>query len=84
MKTQKHLFGSRGGSLRKECYSAYADYFVKFIQGYKNKGSPVYAITPQNEPQYAPASYPGMLMSTQEQIEFVRDHLGAFSLIFYS
>ncbi len=80
MKTQKHLFGSRGGSLRKECYSVYADYFVKFINEYKNKGSPVYAITPQNEPEYAPSSYPGMLMSAQEQTEFVRDHLGNISL----
>ena len=72
MKTGKNLFGGSGGTLRAECYDVYADYFVKFLQAYESKGSPVYAITPQNEPQYAPNSYPGMLMSAQNQIGFIR------------
>lgn len=76
MKSQKHLFGGRGGYLRAECYSVYADYFVKFIKEYEKKGSTIYAITLQNEPLYAPQNYPGMLMSAENQIGFIKDFLG--------
>jgi len=76
MKTGKHLFGGIGGTLRAECYDVYADYFVKFVQEYEKKGSPIYAITPQNEPQYAPQYYLGMLMSSENQIGFIRDFIG--------
>lgn len=31
MKTGKNMFGLAGGLLREDCYSVYADYFVKFI-----------------------------------------------------
>ena len=76
MKSGKNLFGASGGYLRPECYDVYADYFVKFVQEYERKGSPIYAITPQNEPEYAPNAYPGMLMSSTNQIGFIRDYLG--------
>jgi glucosylceramidase len=76
MKSGKNLFGGPGGYLRAECYDIYAEYFIKFIQAYESKGSPVYAITLQNEPQYAPNSYPGMLMSVENQIGLIRDYLG--------
>jgi len=75
MRTNKHLFGG-GGTLRTACYDAYATYFLKFVQEYEKKGTPVYAITVQNEPLYAPQNYPGMLMSDMEQIIFIRDYLG--------
>jgi glucosylceramidase len=75
MKTRKHLNGNIGGILRADCYDTYADYIVKYLKSYEAKGSKVYGITVQNEPQYAPA-YPGMLMSSSEQIKFIAYHLG--------
>ncbi|MCL6459942.1 MAG: glycosyl hydrolase [Gorillibacterium sp.] len=65
-----------GGTLREECYAVYADYFVKFIQAYEAEGIPIYAVTPQNEPGYSPTQYPGMIMTAEEQISFIRGHLG--------
>jgi glucosylceramidase len=63
------------GSLLPEFYSAYAAYFVKFIQAYEAKNIPIYAITPQNEPHHEPHSYPGMRMEADEAAEFVKNHL---------
>ncbi len=46
--------GSLGGGYMREKYLAcYADYILKFIQGYEDEGIPIYAVTPQNEPQTA-------------------------------
>ncbi|GCE09965.1 glycoside hydrolase family 30 protein [Dictyobacter aurantiacus] len=51
------LYGGSGtasinqGYLNPKYYQAYARYFVKFIQAYQREGIPIYAITPQNEPQ---------------------------------
>ncbi len=75
MKTKKNLIGSIGGSLRSDCYDVYANYFVKYIQQNLQKGTKIYAITVQNEPMYAPPTYPGMLMSPTEQINFINNNL---------
>lgn len=75
MKTNRHLNGNIGGILRPDCYNVYAEYFVRYLRDYLRKGTPVYAITVQNEPLYAPA-YPGMLMSENEQATFIKNYLG--------
>ncbi|MEM5947960.1 glycoside hydrolase family 30 beta sandwich domain-containing protein [Spirochaetia bacterium 38H-sp] len=75
MKTGKSLIGSEGGRLRSDCYQVYADYFVKFIQAYQNEGIKITAVTPQNEIEYAPSLYTGMLMSAEEQAEFISTYL---------
>ena len=46
MKTGGSLLG---GSMRKEYFAAYAQYFVKFLDGYKAEGVPIRAVTTQNE-----------------------------------
>lgn len=56
--------------MRPECYDAYGNYFINYLKEYDRRGSPIYAITMQNEPLYAPSTYPGMLMSPAEQINF--------------
>ena len=76
MKTKKQLFGAQGGVLRTDCYSVYADYFVKYVLESNRMGRTIYAITVQNEPLYAPNSYPGMIMTPEEQAIFIRDYLG--------
>ncbi|WAM36356.1 glycoside hydrolase family 30 protein [Caldicellulosiruptor acetigenus] len=73
MKTTDSMIG---GSLWPDCYEAYANYFVKFINEYKKEGIEIYAITPQNEPLYVPPHYPGMSMSAEEQAEFIKNYLG--------
>ena len=75
MKKGKHLFGSIGGELREDCYGVYGDYFVKYLKENSNRGSPIYAITPQNEPGLN-LNYPGLIMNAQQQLVFIRDHLG--------
>ena len=66
---------TRGGSLKTEWYGAYADYFVKYIQGMKAEGIVIDAVTIQNEPLH-PGNNPSMYMEAKDQAVFVRDHLG--------
>lgn len=67
-----------GGHLLKQYYPVYANYLVKFIQGYQANGLDIYAITPQNEPRHESLNYPSMLMSAVEQREFVKELGKAF------
>jgi glucosylceramidase len=64
-----------GGSLKKEYYPVYANYFVKYIEAMKNEGITIDAITIQNEPLHA-GNNPSLLMLAEEQKEFIKDHLG--------
>jgi len=73
MKTRDSMIGGR---LKPEAYGVYARYFVKFIQAYEAQGVPIYAVTVQNETLWTPLDYPGMLMSADEQTEFIAGHLG--------
>ena len=66
---------SIGGSLQPAYYSAYANYFVKYIQAMQAKGIPIYAVTVQNEPQHG-GNNPSMVMSAAQQTDFVKNHLG--------
>jgi glucosylceramidase len=65
----------KGGSLLPQFYSVYADYFVKYIQQMAAQGISLDAVTPQNEPQHG-GNNPSMVMSAQEQADFVKNHLG--------
>ncbi|MDH6253547.1 glucosylceramidase [Chryseobacterium sp. H1D6B] len=66
---------SKGGSLKPEYYCVYADYFVKYIQGMKKEGITIDAVTPQNEPLH-PGNNPSLYMSSDQQKEFIKNHLG--------
>ncbi len=65
----------KGGSLKLEYYTVYANYLVKYIQGMKNEGVTIDAITLQNEPEN-PKNMPSMLMTADEQAVFVKKYLG--------
>lgn len=73
MKTSGNMVGGR---LKTDCYDVYGDYFVKYIQAMSEKGVPVKAVTPQNEPLYGGAAYPCMDMSAVEQLNFIKNSLG--------
>ena len=57
-------------------YTAFANYLVKAVQGYQAAGIPIYALSVQNEPLYAPPTYSGMQMGAEEQAGFFLDDLG--------
>lgn len=64
-----------GGSLQPQYYSVYARYFVKYIQQMKQEGISIDAVTPQNEPLH-PGNNPSMFMTAEQQIDFIKNHLG--------
>ncbi len=64
-----------GGSLNPKYYGVYAQYFVKYIKTMKSLGIHINAITPQNEPLYG-GNNPSMVMSAQEEGDFVKNYLG--------
>lgn len=66
---------SIGGNLQPQYYSVYAKYFVKYIQAMKANGITIDAITVQNEPEN-PANNPSLSMSSSQQADFVKNHLG--------
>jgi glucosylceramidase len=65
----------KGGSLKPEYYTAYANYFVKYIQAMKAEGITIDAITPQNEPLHG-GNNPSMVMQAAEQAAFIKNNLG--------
>ena len=66
---------SIGGSLKTDYYAVYAQYFVKYIQQMKAQGITIEAITPQNEP-LNPGNNPSLFMTADQQLIFIKDHLG--------
>ena len=80
MKTSGTMLGSSAdgktpSSLRPEFYLAFAQYLVKTVQGYQAAGVPIYALSVENEPLYAPPTYAGMQMLAAEQAAFFGDTL---------
>jgi len=64
-----------GGSLNASAYSALAAYFVKYLQAYAAAGVPVDYISLQNEPLNVPTDYPGMSMSSAEQLNLLANYV---------
>ena len=78
MKTDGSMYGTSNGhigTLIPSDYGPLARYFVKFIQAYQAQGIPIYAITPQNEPGYAPDNYPAMFFSARDESNFIKNYL---------
>jgi glucosylceramidase len=55
--------------------TAFANYFVKYIQDYAAAGIPIDYISLQNEPLYIPPAYPGMSMDALTQTSVLRDYV---------
>jgi glucosylceramidase len=67
--------GKVKSSLRPEFYPGFASYLIKTIEGYQAAGVPIWALSVQNEPLYAPPTYSGMQMLATEQAAFFGDAL---------
>lgn len=66
---------SIGGELKIEYYETYSDYFVKYVEAMADEGIRIDAITIQNEPEN-PLNNPSMFMSSSQQGQFIKNHLG--------
>lgn len=73
MKTSGQM--NQGGSLKKEYYELWSQYFVKFIEEYKKNGINISAVTVQNEPAAAPR-WESCVYTPEEESYFVKNHLG--------
>lgn len=73
MRTTQNLLG---GELLEQYESVYADYLVKYLDAYRSHGIPIFALTLQNEPAYAPISYPGMTVGAETRARIVSKYLG--------
>jgi glucosylceramidase len=66
-----------GGSMRSDVsiLSAYARYFAKFVQGYRERGIEIELVAPQEEPSFE-LSYPSCLWDQATYVKFVGQFLG--------
>jgi glucosylceramidase len=64
-----------GGSVQPAYYSAYAKYFVKYIQAMAASGIPIWSITPQNEPEYG-GNNPSCTWTSAQETTFINNYLG--------
>ncbi|UCG58555.1 MAG: hypothetical protein JSU70_03400 [Phycisphaerales bacterium] len=73
MKTNKSMCGGR---LAPQYYGPFAEYLARSVEAYQAEGLDIIAITPQNEPEYFPNTYPTCGWTALQQRDFIRDHLG--------
>jgi glucosylceramidase len=66
-----------GGSMRSHYFASYAQYFVKFLEGYRNEGVKISAVTSQNEVDTdQDGRMPAALWGQEYEINFVKGFLG--------
>ncbi len=65
-----------GGRLIPEYQPAFAAYLSRFVDAYAAEGVPLFALTIQNEPNFEPPDYPGMMLSSNERARIVGKFLG--------
>ena len=65
-----------GGSLKPEYVSTFADYIVKYLDGYKEEGVDIWGVTPVNEPHGNNGQWESMHFSPETQNDFIKKYLG--------
>ena len=65
----------QGGQRKPEYAAVCANYYVKFIQAYEQKGIPVWGLSVQNEPM-AKQTWESCIYTAQEETDFIKNHLG--------
>lgn len=74
MKSNRSMLG---GNMRRQYMASYANYFLKFLQGYEAEGVPVQAVTVQNEVDTdQDGRMPACIWPQEYEADFVRSHLG--------
>jgi len=65
----------QGGKLLPKYNQVWANYYVKFIQGYEKNGIPVWGLSVQNEPM-AKQTWESCIFTATEEKDFVKNFLG--------
>ena len=65
----------RGGALLPKYYDAFARYFAKYLQAYRDAGVEFWAVTPENEPMGNDGSWESMDLSPEAEATFIGEHL---------
>ncbi|MEO7068556.1 MAG: glycoside hydrolase family 30 beta sandwich domain-containing protein [Rhodanobacter sp.] len=73
MKTSANLIS---GTLFEEDEAVYANYLVRYVDTFRNYGIPIFALTVENEPNFEPLTYPGMLLSPEARARIIGKYLG--------
>ncbi len=73
MKTNNNML--QGGKLKTGLFQTWANYYVKFIEAYKNEGISIWGITIQNEPM-ATQTWESCIFTAQEERDFLKNYLG--------
>lgn len=66
----------RGGALLPKYYDAFARYFAKYLQAYREAGVEFWAVTPENEPMGNDGSWESMDLSPEAEAAFIGEYLG--------
>ena len=64
-----------GGKLKPEYRQPWANYYVKFIKAYEQRGIPVWGLTVQNEPM-ATQRWESCIWTADEERDFIKQYLG--------
>ncbi|MEU1630578.1 ricin-type beta-trefoil lectin domain protein [Streptomyces sp. NPDC020096] len=73
MKTNDSMLGTLSQGLVPGDEAVYAQYLTKFVQAYQAQGIPITYLTVGNEPAWAPQTYPGMLISPEQESTVIND-----------
>lgn len=74
MKTSETMLG---GWMREKYLGVFAEYYLKYLQGYADAGIKVNALTPQNETETDQSGkMPACYWHPDMEVSFVRDHMG--------
>ncbi len=73
MKTNGEML--HGGKLLPQYRQAWADYYVKFIKAYEQRGIPVWGLSVQNEAM-ANQKWESCLYTAEEERDFIKGYLG--------
>ncbi len=65
----------QGGSLKKEFYQPWANYYVKYIQALEKEGIPVWGLSVQNEPM-ATQRWESCIYTAEQEADFIKQALG--------
>jgi len=66
----------KGGRLLKEYYDSWANFFLKYLEAYKEEGIDIWGFTVNNEPLGNDYNWESMHFSPEEMNDFVQHYLG--------
>lgn len=75
MKSNDRLTCSNNAYLLPQYDQQWADYFVDWIKAYQAEGVPIWAVTPQNEPQGCSGGVPSMVWDASGEASWVGNYL---------